>query len=451
MKRANRAAALRVVIPYMVLAVLWIVLSDLAVQGIADDARTADLVQTVKGLVFVIVTASLLYALVSRELRRRGRLEEQLRTLNVDLERRVALRTRELSQRERLERTLMNTAPQVIWVADRDGGMIRVNQSWTRMTGMSTKDTLGTAWKAALHPADAPRVLRIWGESIASGQPIEAECRFQAADGAWADVVIVAAPVLDEAGSVLYWVGVTTDVTRYKAAAAALNEANRDLRSFASSISHDLKAPIRAVLGFSEILIRRHRAGMSPEVGHLVDNVALAAARMSELVEDLLRYARLGTQGVRMKQLEPLSAVRQALAQHAEELASAGVTVGLPDAIPSVRADQTLLVQAVGNLVQNAVKYRRLDADPTIAIDWERRDEHLVISVRDNGIGVAERNHARIFDVFQRLHSEDTVPGTGIGLAMVKRAMELMQGHVTVESEEGVGSTFHLWLPVQSQ
>ena len=175
---------------------------------------------------------------------------------------------------------------------------------------------------------------------------------------------------------------------------------------------------------------------------------------MGHLIDDLLTYARLGRQAVRRESV-PLADQFLALERdlHARLLAS-GSTLALAADLPAVLGDPTLLDQVFGNLLENALTYRRPDQPAHIQVDWQpagppAASSAVVIRVRDDGIGIPAEYYEKIFNIFQRLHSEDEYPGTGIGLATVKKAAEMLGGRVWVESTPGTGSTFFIQLPVE--
>jgi PAS domain S-box-containing protein len=221
-----------------------------------------------------------------------------------------------------------------------------------------------------------------------------------------------------------------------------LQAANKELESFSYSVSHDLRAPLRAVSGFASIVARRHRANLNPEGQHYVDNIVHASERMGRLIDDLLTYSRLGRNGVRREPVA-LHDVFAALASDlAARLAETGGTLTIAEDLPVVVGDKTLLNQVFANLIENAVTYRKPDVPAQVAVTCRVEGDDVIVCVCDNGIGIAPEYHEKIFDVFQRLHNEDEYPGTGIGLATVKKSVQLLDAGVWVESAPGQGSTF---------
>jgi light-regulated signal transduction histidine kinase (bacteriophytochrome) len=229
-----------------------------------------------------------------------------------------------------------------------------------------------------------------------------------------------------------------------------LEHANARLESFSYSVSHDLRAPLRAVSGFAEILSRRHREELGAKAAHFLDNIVQAAAQMGRLIDDLLAYSSLGRGALSLKPLALAEVMSRCAANvDARVKESGGVLTIAPD-LPVVRGDYTLLVQTFTNLLENALTYVRPGEAPVVAVTWKDDAGFVVVRVSDNGIGISAEYFEKIFNVFQRLHTADTYPGTGVGLAVVKRALELQEGAVWVESVPGGGSTFHVRIPKAS-
>ncbi|MBY0268815.1 MAG: CHASE3 domain-containing protein [Burkholderiales bacterium] len=229
---------------------------------------------------------------------------------------------------------------------------------------------------------------------------------------------------------------------------ADLEEKSAQLESFSYSVSHDLRAPLRAISGFSQILARRHRNELSEEGRHFLDNVLEASVYMGRLIDDLLSYSRLGRKAVALKPVamgQVLHNIRNTLQARIVET---GASLHIPDDLPAVTGDHTLLTQIFTNLIDNALNYRKPDVPAQLSLQWrDAGDGQVVISVADNGIGIAAEHFEKIFSVFQRLHSQDEYPGTGIGLAVVQRSVGMLGGKIWLESTPGSGSTFHVQLP----
>lgn len=234
---------------------------------------------------------------------------------------------------------------------------------------------------------------------------------------------------------------------RVRERTAELESANHDLESFSYSVSHDLRAPLRAISGFAQILARRHRENLDEEGRHYLDNVVAASARMGALIDDLLAYCRTGRSALRIHpvQLSPL--IRQITDTFADRIAECGGRLEVVEPLATPLGDATLINQILSNLVDNAIMYRQSETPLAITLSAQRQNGQVLMSVADNGIGISAEYHEKIFQVFQRLHKEHDYPGTGIGLAIVAKAVRMLEGQVTVDSEPGKGSTFTVQLP----
>lgn len=229
---------------------------------------------------------------------------------------------------------------------------------------------------------------------------------------------------------------------------AELEEKSAQLESFSYSVSHDLRAPLRAISGFSQILARRHRGELSEDGRHFLDNVVEASAHMGRLIDDLLSYSRLGRKAVALRPVALGQVLHNISNTLQSRIAETRASLHIPDDLPAVTGDHTLLTQIFTNLIDNALTYRKPGVPARVSLQWrDAGDGQVVISVADNGIGIAPEHFEKIFNVFHRLHSQDEYPGTGIGLAVVQKSVGMLDGRAWLESTPGTGSTFHVQLP----
>jgi PAS domain S-box-containing protein len=228
---------------------------------------------------------------------------------------------------------------------------------------------------------------------------------------------------------------------------AKLHEMLRELETFSYSVAHDLRAPLRAMEGFGQILLEGYADPLDEGGRDLVRRICAAGVRMDRMVQDLLAYSRLSREDIDLTLLSLDAVVDAALAQVESAVESAGGTVEVAPSLPTVRGNAVMLAQAVANLLCNALKFVAAGVKPVVRIRGESRGTCVRLWIEDNGIGIAREYQARIFRVFERLHVSAAYPGTGIGLAIVRRALERMGGAAGVESEAGQGSRFWVELP----
>ncbi|MGC8837587.1 MAG: GAF domain-containing sensor histidine kinase, partial [Anaerolineae bacterium] len=221
-----------------------------------------------------------------------------------------------------------------------------------------------------------------------------------------------------------------------------LEAANQELEAFAYSVSHDLRAPLRAMEGFAQALLEDYAADLDPTARDYARRIVAAAEKMNLLINDLLAYSRLGRQEMRLSSVPLDRVVETVLEELAPTVQEREAQVVVERPLPEVEGHETTLVQVLANLVDNALKFVAPGVRPQVRIWAEARDEAVRLWVEDNGIGIAPEHQGRIFHIFERLHGWEAYPGTGVGLAIVRRGVERMGGHVGVESEIGKGSRF---------
>lgn len=273
----------------------------------------------------------------------------------------------------------------------------------------------------------------------------------------WSNVVVTA--LRDEDGTLYGFSKVTRDVTERKRLLDAIQrhsqelelrvqereETNAELEAFAYSVSHDLRAPLRAITGFAEALREDCAAGLDDLGRDYLNEITNAADRMNVLVKDLLDYGRVSRIDLPVTRVSLSEAVEKATKQLGDEHVGS-LTVNVPAGL-FVKAHLQVLAQVILNLLTNAFKFHFRNAAPEVRVLAEASDGRVRLNVRDNGIGIAPQHQERIWQVFERLHEREEYPGSGIGLAIVKRAVGRMHGSYGVESEVGKGSTFWIELP----
>ncbi|MCU7905257.1 MAG: HAMP domain-containing protein [Candidatus Thiodiazotropha sp. (ex Epidulcina cf. delphinae)] len=228
-----------------------------------------------------------------------------------------------------------------------------------------------------------------------------------------------------------------------------LELSNSELQAFAYVISHDLQEPLRMIAGYLKLIEKRYRGALDADAGEFIDFAVDGAERMSAMIDGLLQYSRVETQGAPFQFIDLSAVVNNALANLKAQIDESGAAIGI-GALPKVMADPLQMTRLLQNLLGNAIKFH--GAEPIkISVNAEKQDDEWVISVKDNGIGISTDDSTRVFVVFQRLHTREEYPGTGIGLAVCKRIVERHGGRIWLKSAAGEGTEFLFTLPIREE
>jgi signal transduction histidine kinase len=227
--------------------------------------------------------------------------------------------------------------------------------------------------------------------------------------------------------------------------AAELKRSNQELETFAYVAAHDLQEPLRAVTGYTQLLVDEYKDRLDESALEYMDLIVDGASRMQQLIQDLLAYSRVSSRGQEFTSVDANDALQQALKNLQVAIAQSNANIS-HEPLPTISGDKSQLVQLFQNLIGNAIKFRR-EEPPQVCIAAELKDEQWLFSVRDNGIGMKPQYLDRIFEIFKRLHTRTEFPGTGIGLAICKKIVERHQGLIWAESQLGQGTTFYFTVP----
>jgi PAS domain S-box-containing protein len=367
-----------------------------------------------------------------------------------------------LKESEERLRQIASSLREVIWLRDaQTRQVLYVNPAFEELTGRSCESFYENQdiVKDAIHPDDREFVSKAL-EQRNNGVLYHKEHRIIHFDGSMRWVSSRSFPVRNETGELYRWVSTMEDITARKQAeeeirrlnaeleervlerTAQLQTANKELEAFSYSVSHDLQAPLRAISGFSRILIADYEAALPEEAQRLLSHIQHNAMRMSDLINDLLAFSRIGRKALHVEDVDVNGLVQEVLNDFriSGELKQAEIVV---EALPPCQADHSLLKQVWINLISNAIKYSSKCENPRVEIRSIDQNHRNVYVVKDNGVGFDMRYAGKLFGVFQRLHREDEYEGTGIGLAVVRRIIERHGGSIWAEAELGKGATFY--------
>ena len=360
-------------------------------------------------------------------------------------------------------RTLLETAPFPVVISRLRDGVLRYgNRRAEAQFGISREAGIGQL--ARDYYADDVERDKFLARLLRETTVVDQELRLRAADATpfWAQI---SAAIIEFEGEPAIFSSINDISTRKQAEdevrqlnfaleqrvverTEQLQAVNKELEAFAYSVSHDLKAPLRGIDGYSRLLLDDHAGDLNDEGQIFLQNIRQGTRQMAQLIEDLLAYSRIERRSLQTDRIDLPRLVEATLAERAEEIAALQVTITVALNPQMVNADRDGLTMALRNLLDNALKFTRDSTEPAIEIGMRLDPGACILWVRDNGIGFDMKFHKRIFEIFQRLHLADDFPGTGIGLAIVRKALERMGGTAWAESAPGQGATFYLGLPL---
>jgi PAS domain S-box-containing protein len=395
----------------------------------------------------------------------RKKAETELQRLNADLEKRVQENTAEIQESYQQVKMILESLPQMAWTATPDGHMDYFSKSWQDYLGSSFKPHETDKWDKMINPEDLSRIQEAWTFAIKNGTPFEVENRIKrGSDHTDRWFLSKAVPLKDNTGKIIKWVGTSTDIQEQKTITedlekkisertaelmlsnVELTRTNRDLQQFAYVASHDLKEPLRMVSSYLQLLNKSLNGKLDTEQKEFMNYISSGADRMNALIRDLLNYSRIMKDPASLQKIDCnniLEIVKQNLTAIIEETGTEIKSTKLP----VITGIESQLIQLFQNLIANAIKFRKKDTTSQIDIKAVSEPHEWLFSVKDNGLGIAPQFKDKIFIIFQRLHNNADYPGTGIGLSVCKKIVELYGGKIWFDSMPGEGTTFYFTIP----
>jgi PAS domain S-box-containing protein len=358
---------------------------------------------------------------------------------------------------DRLLASIVESSDDAIYAKTLDGTVLSWNTGAERIYGYSASEAIGKNISILIPPDmpnETPEILqRIGrGERIAHYETVRMR-----KDGSRVYVSMSLSPISDEDGKITGASSLARDITDRKLAedalkrtAEELDRSNKDLEQFAYVASHDMQEPLRTITGYLQLFKNRYRGQIDDKADKYIGYAVEGAERMSTLIRDLLSYSRINTRGEELRPTDSEKSLEFALKnlQSAIEQSGAAVT---HDTLPVVDADKTQLTQLFQNLIGNAIKYRSPERPAHIHVSARSENGSWLFDIRDNGIGFEQQYEDKMFLIFQRLHSRNKYPGTGIGLAICKRIVDRHGGRIWAVGEPGRGATFSFTIPARRQ
>ncbi len=360
---------------------------------------------------------------------------------------------KELMEERKFTDTAIDTQIDTFFLFDPNTGQaIRWNKQFRDISGYSDEEIANMkAPDSYYSPEDLKNTAATINNVMTSGSG-KAELDLICKDGKRIPFEYVVSTVKDDANNVRYFISIGRDITARKQAEEILNNtldelarSNAELENFAYVASHDLKEPLRSISGFTDLIVRRYKGKLDKDADDFFGFITDGTNRMGQLIDDLLAYSRISTAKKEYTLVDLNIVLKKVIATLSLDIKKTKAEICI-DELPSVSSNSIQMEQLFQNLISNAIKFSK-DEILQIKVSAAKEQNEWVFSVSDNGIGISHEHNHKIFDMFQRLHPRSTYEGTGIGLAICKKIVDLHGGKIWVESESGKGSTFYFTLP----
>ncbi len=393
--------------------------------------------------------------------------------------------TEHVEAKERLKRSaehlkvVLESLPPMSWTALPDGYADFFTENWSKFTGLSLEESVGDGWTKAIHPDYKEGVVLSWKTAQANNSPVEHEFKLLGSDGTDRWVWVKGVPIKNENGEALLWVGTVTDIQDRKHFSEELERQvqerttelefkndelvrmNKELQAFSYIAGHDLQEPLRKIRIFSDQILETESANLSSGGKDRFARMQNAAKRMQTLIDDLLAYSRTTTAEKKFEFADLTLLAEEVRAELKEELLAKNAVLEI-EPLCSLNVIPFQIRQVLHNLLSNSIKFTPPERTPHIKIrsnkisgaDLNNKQlsagkTYCHISITDNGIGFEEQYRDKIFELFQRLNGKAEYAGTGIGLAIVKKIIEIHEGAISATSELDKGATFDIYLPIE--
>jgi PAS domain S-box-containing protein len=398
-----------------------------------------------------------------------GWLVQQFRDLAAAAEQ----KSRELAESELFYRQTLESIPGMVFTTRPDGYCDFQSRQWVEYTGVPMEEHLGDGWNKLLHPDDRQRAMAVWKAAVRELTPYDLEYRIRRHDGHYEWFKVRGRPIRDVTGRIVRWFGVAVNIDVFRRTQEellrlknALEEQTKELQSIISIVSHDLRAPLLNIRGFSDVLKNDSRAlrklvgstdpppPVAAQLDEIIDEsipealnfIEVSAKAMHDLVESLVKVARAGLVVPYPQNLNMNRLVRNVVDTIRIKFENTGAVIDVSD-LPPCYADRMHITQVFTNLVDNAVKYLDPLRPGRIRIEGKIENGQALYWVSDNGVGIAPEHEQKIFDIFYRVDGK-TGGGEGIGLSVVKRMVERNAGRIWLLSQKGIGSNLFVSLPL---
>lgn len=366
---------------------------------------------------------------------------------------------RDLAESKNVLQSIIDNTTTLIFIKDENGKFLMVNKQFEKVMGLPANELIGKNDKDLFSPEAVEQYNIADNKVFRNGETVEA-VETAVMQGKEATYLAIKFPLYDERGKIYALCGMSTDITERKKAEEKilelntaleanvfrLNNINRELEAFTYSVSHDLRAPLRAINGFASLLINKTKGKADEETLRIVDVIKDNSQQMGKLIDDLLAFSRIGRYKPKLQETDMRELADMVLQQLTIEHPLQKISLEIKSVEP-VTCDPSLIKQVWVNLISNALKYSSQKEVQHIEIGSRKNNNEIVYYIKDNGAGFDMRYYDKLFGIFQRLHSNNDFEGTGVGLAIVHRIVKRHSGRVWAEGTVDQGATFYFSLP----
>lgn len=380
-----------------------------------------------------------------------------------------------LRESENDYRTLTDTVPLMMFSVNNRGMISYTNRWLTEFLGTVPKEFSSSGWQNFVHPSDYNSFVRELQAAVQRQTSLNGQYRFrEKSTGNFVWHIFSVIPLKNEKELITNWIGFIVDIHAQKLVEQALkdnrelketqqqlvhhqeelqrkiielNRSNYELEQFAHLASHDLQEPLRKLFFYSDAIKQKYHHIVDESGQNILNNMTSAASRMKELISDLLSYSQLQQQKLQFEQVDMNQIMQEIVRDLDLPIREKNAVVEIAT-LPVITGNPLRLRQLFSNLISNSLKYSKKDVPPRIEVELRPVNGNVSISIKDNGIGFEEQYKEKIFELFERLHTRDKFPGTGIGLSICKRITELHHGTISARSEPNEYSIFEVTLPL---
>ena len=385
-----------------------------------------------------------------RDVTKQREAEGELKKYRDHLDELVKERTHELKEAKDLSESIINSLPGVFYLFDDEGKFIRWNKNLIDLSEFSNEEISKMNLLDLFKGKNKNIIAKAIKDTLLKGEN-NVEAIFTSKSGKTAPYYFTGVRIMID--DKLHLIGMGIDITERRQAEEnlehtliALKRSNKELSRFAYAASHDLQEPLRTIISYTQLFSKRFKDKIDDKADKYVDYILDGTMRMRNLITDLLVYSKIETHGIHFEPTNCKDLMENALS-NLNALIKEKDAIITYDRLPTINGDPSHLTKLFQNLINNAIKFRGVKS-PVIHISTKKVEHEWQFSVKDNGIGIDSKYFDKIFVIFERLHTRQEYPGTGIGLAICKKIVERHEGRIWVESEIGKGSTFYFTIPL---